>query len=239
MKVGSRRLGRGVAAVGAAAVLLTGCEDAGSDRAATGGAPARDAAVAAPSTGELEKALLTEFRSAEPMVGPQSGPLSSMAAMAAGATQPGIETDEPECVTVMQAFDPGKLGNPSSALVALSRMPDFMVSEMLVAATEEAATPLLGQGVPEKCRDYSYTLGGDPSRVTISELSVPTLGRASRAFAVRTAFTKIGVDGTQYVLVFRADGYAGSLSMVGSRTDEQSFIEYARQAYDKASRTLG
>ena len=213
--------------VPAAALGLVGCSHTGSSATTTG-------ATAPFSAAELRGALLPKVNGIKAAAPATTGSYASLAA-ADPSTQlsGGVRVTPKACADdVPDGFNAAVIAGAPAAAVSF-RVGHNDVSEMLVSSS--AASSALAARVPARCARYKETVGGKTFKYTVRESSVKGIGKEARVLNVRSTG---GSADDMWSLVYRGDGFVGSVTVIGPGASEAAVKSLARHAYAFATKEL-
>lgn len=226
-------------AKGGTATAKADSAKAGTAKAGTANAGTANAGTAkAASTAEitaamLKKALLTHVNGASSAGPATSGKYSSLPA--AKLNSGNVQVNPKACSTaVTQGFNPAALaGNPAAAVTF--RVGNNAVTEELIASTAQAASSVLAGQVPAGCSRYQETVQGKTYTYSVTEQ--PVTGVGSQAKALNVQATGPASDNL-WSIIYRGNGFVGTITVVGPNTSEKAAQELGKQAYAYAIKTL-
>ena len=222
-----------------AAATVAGCGNS----ASTSQASATQTAGVAAATGhksftaaQLKRALLTRVGGARPAAPAEAGDYAAMPAVRTSQqSMHGLKVTPATCAgATMAAFSSSAFGH-APASVATFRVGRDGVSEVLVAATPAIATAALENKLPAGCSHYTATVNGKTFRYSVKEVPFSGLAHQARALNVKaTGYAEV----TVWSVVYRADGFAGAVTIVGPDASKAGVENLARQAYAYAAQSL-
>lgn len=246
---------RTVAAAGLAAVTtLTGlaaCSSSGSKSSPSSGAgssaPARFTAAT------LRGALLSKINGAAPLGGATTGGYSSLPQVRLAAKPAaGITVTPKACLQAMSLAGAYMAGTSSSSAAPDAGAPALSfgtapaaavsfhvghngVSEVLASPADAQAAAALGSKLPAACAHYTATSGGKTYRYAIQEAALTGIGKQARVTSVMSSAQPTG---NVWSVLYRGDGFVGTITVVGPNASEAAAKELAQQAYAFAAQTL-
>lgn len=204
---------------------------------AGGAAPAGTVAQAGPmTTAKLVGALLTRINGESATAPAASGSYDSLPQVKAATRQEGSTSvpSRPCAAEALTGLQSGALGNAPAAAVSF-KVGRNGVSEMLAAPPRTVADAVLRRALPSACDHEKFSVGGADVRYTAKEEGIEGIGEQARALSVRAEGQP---DGTIWSLVFRGEGFIGSITVVGPDASELAVRELALQAYGFAAKSL-
>lgn len=226
-------------AKGGTATAKADSAKAGTAKAGTANAGTANAGTAkAASTVEitaamLKNALLTHVNGASSAGPATSGKYSSLPA--AKLNSGNVQVNPKACSTaVTQGFNPTALaGNPAAAVTF--RVGNNAVTEELIASTAQAASSVLSGQVPAGCSRYQETVQGKTYTYSVTEQQVTGVGTQAKALNVQATGP---ASDNLWSIIYRGNGFVGTITVVGPNTSEKAAQELGKQAYAYATKTL-
>lgn len=228
-----------VASALAAAASLTACGGGSpADRVNSGAATsAGTVAQAGPVTAaKLVGALLTRINGEAPTAPAASGRYGSLPQVKAAERQAGGTGAPPRpCVqAALTGLQSSALGGAPAAAVSF-KVGRNGVSEMLAAPSRSVAGSVLRRALPSACAHERFSVGGQDLRYTAREENITGIGEQARVLSVRS----VGQSGGDiWSVVFRGEGFIGSITVVGPDASELAVRELGLQAYGFAAKSL-
>lgn len=239
------RLCRRLWALGPAALsaaILAGC--VAGFQGGTGG-PANRAT--SPSAGDvastqytavqLRGALLTSVAGATQATPPEAGSYGSLPGVADTRTAlQGVTIIPEQCArAATTGLDAAVVSNVPAA-VASFRRGARGISEVLLAPPAGIAPQVLGHKILAGCARYRAVAGGRTYSYTIKDEPPPRgLGLGAREIRVHAS----GAASTDiWTVIYRANGYVGAVTLMGSGTTSKQAQQLTQQAYAHAQQVL-
>jgi hypothetical protein len=233
MAGGCWRITSGLLLVPVAVAGLAACGSGGSSAGAsssTASASANGALTAA----TLRQALLTRVNGVAAAAPASSGTYSSMQAANTKAAS-GVQVTPKTCTEAATVgFNSAALGTAPAAAVTF-RVGTNGVSEVLIASSATSAATVLAGHVPAECSQYRETVGGQTYTYDIKEKAISGIGKQARVLNVYGASAK---SDEMWSLVYQANGFVGTVTVVGPNATEEAVTELAQQAYAFATKSL-
>jgi hypothetical protein len=184
----------------------------------------------------LRGALLTRVNGVAAAAPASSGKYASL---------PGANTGE-KAVSALQVtpkacagaatagFDPTALAGAPAAAVTF-RVGTNGVSEVLIASSPKSASTALAGHVPAECARYQEKVQGKTFTYGIKEQAITGIGKQARVLNVHAVGAKAD---DLWSLIYRGDGFVGTVTVVGPNASEKAVQELGRQAYAFAAKSL-
>ena len=190
------------------------------------------------SAGKLRAALLARVNGVAPAAKVQSGSYSSLPEVRQAAKAMAALLVTPrgcgQSVSVGGTGLEGVLGGAPAAVVTF-KVGGNGVSEVLAAPADSAAAAALGMQVRAGCAHYRATSSGKTYQYTVAQSRVTGIGKDARLLSVSPAGQ---AHGNVWSLVYRGDGFVGTITVVGPNASEAAVRQLGQQAYAYAAKTL-
>lgn len=166
----------------------------------------------------------------------QAGPYGSLRGVQSmKANMRGVRIIPPTCARAANTGLDSAALSRVPATVASFRHGSAGVSEILLASPDSLAAKALGQPVPRECMHYRAVVEGRTYDYAVRSEPAPRLGKAARELNVHASGAGT-VD--VWTVIYRADGYVGAITLVGTTATRKDLESIARRAYTQARRKL-
>ena len=224
----------GLLLVPVAVAGLSGCSKA--TGSATASASGRLSSNGAFTAAMLRGALLTRVNGVAAAGPASSGKYASLPGANTGEKAVGALHVTPKACAgpATAGFDPTALAGAPAAAVTF-RVGTNGVSEVLIASSPKTASTALAGHVPAECARYQEKVQGKTFTYGIKEQAITGIGKQARVLNVHADGAKAD---DLWSLIYRGDGFVGTVTVVGPNASEKAVQELGQQAYAFAAKSL-